>query len=112
MPRARSPPARGAMATTVMTHAAREAVRGASTAEGARTSACEHACAANSTASAADASLLAPLPPSWSDVDYDVIIVGAGPTGLACANSVVMARARAAPRVPSAQRCFAPCRAC
>ena len=42
--RARSPPARGAMATSVMTHAAREAVRGASTAEGARTRACEHAC--------------------------------------------------------------------
>lgn len=31
---------------------------------------------------------------SWDDVDYDVIVVGAGPTGLACANAVAMARPR------------------
>lgn len=29
---------------------------------------------------------------SWTDVDYDVIVIGAGPSGLTCANMVAMVR--------------------
>jgi len=35
---------------------------------------------------------LLPVADSWADVDYDVIVVGAGPTGLACAHSAVLVR--------------------
>ncbi len=41
---------------------------------------------------AVDTALLEPLPPSWEDVDYDIVVVGAGPSGLACAHAATMVR--------------------